>query len=62
MSDRGARVTGSVVALEPKANVRPEARDPLEKAGHLILEMIGPTMRGSRTVPPPMSGTPQRRQ
>jgi hypothetical protein len=41
MSDRGARATGSVVALEPKANVRPEASDPLEKAGHLILEMIG---------------------
>ena len=41
MSDRGARATGSVVALEPKANVRPEAGDPLEKAGHLILEMIG---------------------
>jgi hypothetical protein len=41
MSDRGACATGSVVALEPKANVRPEARDPLEKAGHLILEMIG---------------------
>ena len=41
MSDRGARATSSVVALEPKANVRPEAGDPLEKAGHLILEMIG---------------------
>ena len=41
MSDRGARATGSVVALEPKSNVRPEAGDPLEKAGHLILEMIG---------------------
>jgi hypothetical protein len=41
MSDRGARATGSVVALEPKANVRPEAGDPLEKAGHLILDMVG---------------------
>jgi hypothetical protein len=41
MSDRGVRATGSVVALEPKANVRPETGDPLEKAGYLILEMIG---------------------
>jgi hypothetical protein len=41
MSDRGVRATGSVVALEPKANGRPETGDPLEKAGSLILEMIG---------------------
>jgi hypothetical protein len=41
MSDRGARATGSVVALEPKANARPEAGDPLEKAGNLILDMVG---------------------
>jgi septal ring factor EnvC (AmiA/AmiB activator) len=41
MSDRGAGPTNSVVALGPKANVRPEPGDPLEKAGHLILEIIG---------------------
>jgi hypothetical protein len=41
MSDRGAGATGSVVSLEPKAKVKPEANDPLERAGHLILDMIG---------------------
>jgi hypothetical protein len=41
MSDRGAGATGSVVSLEPKAKVKPEANDPLERAGHLILDMVG---------------------
>ena len=41
MSDRAAGATGSVVSLEPKAKVKPEANDPLERAGHLILDMIG---------------------
>jgi hypothetical protein len=41
MSDRAAGATGSVASLEPKAKVKPEANDPLERAGHLILDMIG---------------------
>ena len=41
MSDRAAGATGSVVSLEPKAKVKPEANDPLERAGHLILDMVG---------------------
>jgi hypothetical protein len=41
MSDGGAGAAGSVVSLEPKAKVRPEANDPLERAGRLILDMVG---------------------
>jgi septal ring factor EnvC (AmiA/AmiB activator) len=41
MSDGGAGAAGSVVPLEPKAKVRPEANDPLERAGRLILDMVG---------------------
>ena len=33
MSDGGAGAAGSVVSLEPKAKVRPEANDPLEQGG-----------------------------
>jgi hypothetical protein len=39
MSSRN--VTGAVVPLAPKLNGKPETGDTLEKAGHLILEMIG---------------------
>jgi hypothetical protein len=41
MSSRNAAVTGAVVPLAPKLNGKPETGDTLEKAGHLILEMIG---------------------
>jgi hypothetical protein len=41
MSDGGAGAAGPVVSLEPKAKVRPEANDPLERAGRLILDMVG---------------------
>jgi hypothetical protein len=41
MGDGGAGAAGSVVSLEPKAKVKPEVNDPLERAGHLILDMIG---------------------
>jgi hypothetical protein len=41
MSDRGVAPASAVVSLEPKAKVRPEANDPLERAGHLILDMVG---------------------
>jgi hypothetical protein len=40
MSNRGAGVAGSVVSLEPKANVRSEASDQLDKAGQTILGLL----------------------
>ena len=40
MSSRGAGVAGSVVLLEPKANVRSEASDQLDKAGQAILGLL----------------------
>jgi hypothetical protein len=40
MSSRNAAVPDAVV-LAPKVNGRPETGDTLEKAGHLILEIIG---------------------
>ena len=40
MSSRGAGTAGSVVSLEPKANVRLEASDQLDKAGHAILGLL----------------------
>ena len=40
MSSRGAGVAGSVVPLEPKANVRSEASDQLDKAGQAILGLL----------------------
>jgi len=41
MSDRGSGPTEAVVPLAPKLNARPDPSDPLEKAGLLILDMVG---------------------
>jgi ABC-type transporter Mla subunit MlaD len=41
MSDRGSGPTQAVVPLAPKLNARSDPNDPLEKAGHLILDMVG---------------------
>jgi hypothetical protein len=41
MSDRGSGPTQAVVPLAPKLNARSDPSDPLEKAGHLILDMVG---------------------
>jgi hypothetical protein len=41
VSSRNAAVPDAVVPFAPKVNGRPETGDTLEKAGHLILEMIG---------------------
>jgi hypothetical protein len=40
MSDRGSGPT-EVVALGPKLNARSDPNNPLDKAGHLILDMVG---------------------
>jgi ABC-type transporter Mla subunit MlaD len=40
MSDRGSGPTQAVVPLAPKLNARSDPNDPLEKAGHLILDMV----------------------
>jgi exonuclease VII small subunit len=39
MSDRGSGSTVALVPFAPKSNARSDANDPLEKAGHLILDM-----------------------
>ena len=41
MSDRGSGPTEAVVPLAPKLNARSAPSDPLEKAGLLILDMVG---------------------
>ena len=41
MSDRGSGQTEGVISLAPKLNGRPDPSDPLEKAGLLILDMVG---------------------
>ena len=41
MSDRGSGPAEAVIPLAPKLNARPDPSDPLEKAGHLILDMVG---------------------
>ena len=42
MSDRGSGPTeAAVIPLAPKLNARSDPNDPLEKAGHLILDMVG---------------------
>ena len=41
MSDRGSGSTEAVTPLAPKLNARPDPSDPLEKAGLLILDMVG---------------------
>ena len=41
MSDRGSGPTEAVIPLAPKSNARPDPNDPLDKAGHLILDMVG---------------------
>jgi len=40
MADRDSGVTQAVVPFAPKSNARSDANDPLEKAGHLILDMV----------------------
>ena len=40
MSSRGAGMAGSVVSLEPKANVRSEAGDPIDRAAQAILALL----------------------
>jgi len=40
VSDRGSDQTEAVVPFAPKLNPRSDLSDPLEKAGHLILDMV----------------------
>ena len=40
MSDRGSGPTEAAIPLAPKLNARSDPSDPLEKAGHLILDMV----------------------
>jgi hypothetical protein len=40
MSDRGSDATEAVVPFAPKLTARSDPSDPLEKAGHLILDMV----------------------
>jgi hypothetical protein len=41
MSDRGSGSKDAVVPLAPKLSARSNPNDPLEKAGYVILDMIG---------------------
>ena len=41
MSDRGSGPTEAVIPFAPKLNARSDPNDPLDKAGHLILDMVG---------------------
>jgi hypothetical protein len=41
MSDRGSDATEAVVPFAPKLTARSDPNDPLDKAGHLILDMVG---------------------
>ena len=41
MSSRSAAIADAIVPFAPKLNGKPETGDTLEKAGHLILEMVG---------------------
>jgi hypothetical protein len=49
MSSRGAGMAGSVVSLEPKANVRSEASDQLDKAGQAILGLLNRAATAAET-------------
>jgi hypothetical protein len=49
MSSRGAGIAGSVVSLEPKANVRSEASDQLDKAGQAILGLLNRAATAAET-------------
>jgi hypothetical protein len=49
MSNRGAGMAGSVVSLEPKANVRSEASDQLDKAGQAILGLLNRAATAAET-------------
>ena len=40
MSDRGSGPTEAAIPLAPKLNARSDPSDPLDKAGHLILDMV----------------------
>ena len=48
MSDRGSGTTEAVVPFAPKSNARADPNDPLEKAGHLILDMIRQAAGGAQ--------------
>jgi hypothetical protein len=41
MSDRGSGPAEAMIPLAPKLNARSDPNDPLDKAGHLILDMVG---------------------
>ena len=41
MSDRGSGPAEAAIPLAPKSNARPDPNDPLDKASHLILDMVG---------------------
>ena len=49
MSSRGAGMAGSVVSLEPKADVRSEASDQLDKAGQAILGLLNRAATAAET-------------
>ena len=41
MSDRGSGPAEAVLPLAPKLNARSDPNDPFDKAGRLILDMVG---------------------
>ena len=49
MSSRSVGMAGSVVSLEPKANVRSEASDQLDKAGQAILGLLNRAASAAET-------------
>ena len=49
MSSRSAGMAGSVVSLEPKADVRSEASDQLDKAGQAILGLLNRAVTAAET-------------
>jgi predicted nucleic acid-binding Zn-ribbon protein len=49
MSSRSVGMAGSVVSLEPKANVRSEASDQLDKAGQAILGLLNRAATAAET-------------
>jgi hypothetical protein len=49
MSDRGSGPTEAVIPLAPKLNARSDPSDLLEKAGLLILDMVGQAASNAET-------------
>ena len=49
MSDRGSGPTEAVTPLAPRLNARSDPNDPLEKAGLLILDMVGQAASNAET-------------